>query len=458
VQAFVRLAPVNIPRLADVRLDLVVLAFSTVVMAMTTVLIGLAPAIWGARSSLREAKGSGSRAATGRASAFRRALVAAEVALAVVLVVGATLTFRSFAALVSVDPGMPIAQQASARVSLPNAGYGDAGKASAFFEEASARLRALPGVVSAGAAAALPLEGASWTSQFFIDGRPDFHGYELRHKAVTSGYLEALGVRLISGRTITTADRQGAPAAIVVNEAFARLYFPHEDPVGRRVTSDRPGPNAEWELIVGVVSDEPQDGIGRPVVPEVYYSLLQNERREMTFLVRSTWPTDRAVSEIRRVVREIDPQLALFDAGSMTARLDRSLAKPRLAAWVVGAFASAAMLLAVIGIYGVTAWAVTARGREFGIRVACGAARADVFRLVMRQDLAIVLVGLAAGIALAALGARAAGSLLFGVTASDATSYVTGLVALLAAGVIACAGPARRASRIDPVAIMRSSE
>jgi putative ABC transport system permease protein len=456
VELFIRFAPVTIPRLGDVRIDPVVLMFCSGLMAITTVAVGLVPAIWGARANLRDALGSSSRTTTGQTAWVRRMLVGAEVALAVVLVVGATMTLRSFAALLSIDPGVPVESQISGRVSLPNARYGQPGQASAFFEEASTRLRAGSGVVSAGAAAQLPLEGASWTSQFFIEDRPDFHGYELRHKAATTGYLEALGVRLIAGRTFTSEDRSGAPLSVVANEAFVRKYMPGETAVGRRLTWDPRGPNVMPRTIVGVVSDEPQDAIGAPVAPEVYYPLAQEERREMSLLVRSSLPADAAIGELRRVVREIDPQVALFNVNSMSDAVSRSLAKPRIAAWLVGGFAGVALLLAIIGIYGVTAWAVTARQREFGIRLACGAARADVFRLVLRQDLRVVGIGMVVGVALAAGAAKAAGSMLFGVTAGDAVSYIAALTLLLIAGIAACLGPARRASRVDPVAIMRS--
>ena len=196
-----------------------------------------------------------------------------------------------------------------------------------------------------------------------------------------------------------------------------------------------------------MVSNEPQDGIGQTAIPEVYYALQQEERTEMALLVRSTLPAGQVVSEMRRVVREMNARLALFDTGPMTTRLNQSLAKPRVAAWLASGFAVVALLLAVIGIYGVTAWAAAARRREFGIRIACGAARRDVFRLVMRQDLAVVGAGMVVGLVLAALAARAAASLLFGVKAGDMTSYAVGLAALLAAGVAACIGPARRAAR-----------
>jgi putative ABC transport system permease protein len=456
VQQFVRAAPVNLPRLDDVAINPVVLLFCLALTAMTTIVVGLAPAIWGARSSLRESILSDARTTTGRAPRLRRVLVAAEVALAVVLVVGAMLAQRSFGALLRVDSGLPADEQVAARVSLPAARYRDPGRSAAFFEEAGARLRALPGVVSAGAVGQLPLEGTSWTSQFFIDGRPDFHGYELRHKAVTSGYVEALGVRLVAGRLLTTADRMGAPLAVVANEAFVRRYFPGEDVVGRRLKWDARAPDALSRTVVGVVSDEPQDAIGHPAEPEIYYSLLQEERREMAILVRSRRPADQMLAELRRVVRDMDPQLALFDAGPMSARIDRSLAKPRVAAWLVGGFAAVALLLAIIGIYSVTAWAVAARGREFGIRITCGAGRGDVFRLVMRQDLGVVAAGMILGAVLAGVASRAAGSLLFGVTPGDPVSYAAGLALLFTAGVAACVGPARRAARVDPVTIMRA--
>jgi len=381
-------------------------------------------------------------------------LVGVEVMLAVVLLVGAMLTLRSFLALVAVDPGFSPAQLVSARVALPSARYGNDGQPSAFFEQVLAKVRSLPGVTSAGATAALPLEGRSWTGDLFIEGQPDVHGRELRHRSISGGYLEALGPRVIHGRTISNLDTAKAPPVVVVNETLARRYFPNQNPVGRRLAFETPGPKTVWRTIVGVVGDQVQAGPGVPQDPEVYDSHLQEEWSDMAILVRTAAPA-MVLSGLRQVIHDLDPQLAVYDVGPFSDHLSRALVRERFSTRLVGLFAGVALLLAAVGIYGVTSQVVAARTREIGVRVAFGATRTDVLRLIVRQELRVVIVGLLAGCGLAALGSRALASMLYGVTASDPASFGSAALVLFLVGLVACFVPARRALRVDPIAALR---
>jgi predicted permease len=454
LRVFVHLAPAGIPRLDEIGLHPAVAAFAVGLTWVTALLVGLVPALDAARMDLRTGLSPGTRVTASRAPQLRRLLVGVEVMLAVVLLVGAMLTLRSFLALVAVDPGFSPAQLVSARVALPSARYGNDGQPSAFFEQVLAKVRSLPGVTSAGATAALPLEGRSWTGDLFIEGQPDVHGRELRHRSISGGYLEALGPRVIHGRTISNLDTAKAPPVVVVNETLARRYFPNQNPVGRRLAFETPGPKTVWRTIVGVVGDQVQAGPGVPQDPEVYDSHLQEEWSDMAILVRTAAPA-MVLSGLRQVIHDLDPQLAVYDVGPFSDHLSRALVRERFSTRLVGLFAGVALLLAAVGIYGVTSQVVAARTREIGVRVAFGATRTDVLRLIVRQELRVVIVGLLAGCGLAALGSRALASMLYGVTASDPASFGSAALVLFLVGLVACFVPARRALRVDPIAALR---
>jgi putative ABC transport system permease protein len=455
LRVFVHLAPAGIPRLEEIGLHPAVAAFAVGLTWVTALLVGLVPALDAARTNLRNGLSLGVRATASRAPQLRRVLVGVEVMLAVVLLVGAMLTLRSFRALVGVDPGFAPAELASARVALPNARYGKDGEPSAFFEQVLAKVRSLPGVTSAGATAALPLEGRSWTGDLFIEGRPEVHGRELRHRSISAGYLETLGPRLIYGRTISSVDTATAPQVVVINDTLARQYFPNQNPVGRRIAFDTPGPKTVWRTIVGVVGDQVQDGPGVPQEPEVYQSHLQEEWSDMAILVRTAAAPASVLAGLRQVIHDRDPQLAVYDVGPFSDHLARALVRQRFSTRLVGLFAGVALLLAAVGIYGVTSQVVAARTREIGVRVAFGATRTDVLRLIVRQELRVVIVGLAAGCGLAALASRALASMLYGVTVSDPASFGSAALVLFVVGLVACFIPARRALRVDPIAALR---
>ncbi len=456
LRAFVRLSPAGLPRLDNVGLHPAVLAFAVGLTGLTTLLVGLWPAFQAARRDLRAGLGDDARVTPGRSRRFRQLAVGAEVALAGVLLVGAMLTLRSFRALVTTDPGIPVDRLVSAKVSLPDVGYDKAGQADAFFQAVSARLRELPGIDGAGGTARLPLAGSAWTGDLFIEGQPSVRYRELRHKSVTVGYLEAVGVPLVAGRTIGAADQAGAPLVVVANEALMRRFFPAGDAVGQRIAFDQPGRGVRWRTIVGVVGNEPQDGLGEPAMPEVYDASPQEETGAMAFMVRSALPPGEVVSDIRQVVHDLDPSLAVYDAGPFAMDVDHSVERPRFAASVMALFAGVALLLAAVGVYGVAAYAVSARTREIGVRIAFGATSGDVMRLVVGQQLRVIVLGLIGGAALALAASRAVASLLFGTRPTDLASYGLALGLLLLAGVAASVVPVRRALRVDPVTALRA--
>ncbi|HET9371816.1 MAG TPA: ABC transporter permease [Vicinamibacterales bacterium] len=453
VRLFLDQAPAGLPRVDDIGLNGAVVVFAAGLAVLTMAVIGLVPALQAARRDVR--LGSGVRIAGGP-QPLRRLLVAAEVAIAVVLLVGTFLSARSFGALVSRDPGFEIAGLTTVRVSLPAQPYGNDGRASSFYEEVLSRLRARPAVKDAGAASVLPLDGAGWTGELFIENQPGVHFRELRHRSITSGYVETMGLRLIAGRSIAASDRDGAELVVVINETMARRFFANQNPVGQRVAFDPPSPAVRWRRIVGVVSDEPQESLGTPILPEVYDAEGQEEFRELAIVVRSGLPAADAIAEIRRAVRDVDPALALFDAATFEERVGRSVARPRVAAALVSAFGAIALVLAGVGIYGVAASAVASRAREIGVRLTFGATTADVLRLLLRQELSVVVIGLAIGGVIAALAAGVVSAMLYGVSAHDPVSYTAAAIALLGVAIAALVVPARRALGVDPAVTLRN--
>lgn len=456
LRLFVRLAPPGVPRISEIGINVPVASFAVAVSALAALAVGLVSAWQTSRVDLRGGIGDGTRNVTTSGRRLRRALAGAEVALAVVLLVGASMTLRSFVTLVGMPTGFPVDGLVSARVSLPGVRYGDNGKSATFFEGLAQRLRAEPGVTAAGATSRLPLEGVTWTGQLFIDGRPEVHGREIRHKTVTTGYLEALGLPLRAGRIITLADVVGGQRPVVINATLAKQYFPDGDAVGHRIAFDRPsGDKTRWRTILGVVGDEPQDGLGTTPQPEMYEPEAQVDDSEMSVLVRTTLSDDESMALLRRVLRTADSQLAIFDARSMRDGVERSVARERLAMAVSFVFALSALVLAAVGIFGVAAQTVTARTREIGVRIALGATRTWVMAMILREELRAVVVGLAVGGGAAYAMGRAVTSLLFHVPAGDARSYAAGVLVLSLTALVACVIPARRALRLNPVDALR---
>ncbi len=465
-RAIPALAPDNLPRIQEIRLDGRVLAFAGAVSLVAGVLAGLVPA-WrvlrrGPELTLQEE--GGTRATGGAGRGLRSSLLVVEAALAVVLLVGAGLLVRSFARLVEVDGGFEPDHVLTTQIYVPDPSREPAQNA-ALLAALLARLKALPGVVAAGAANMAPLSGSTAMVGFDLPptapgGKPAFVRTNLW--VVTPDYGRALGLRIRTGRFLESADAHNGTRALVVNEEFARLYLKDGRPVvGRRIPGlfDDAGTGGQVTEIVGVVANVLMDGPGQAPKPEIFVAAREQGERRLRrpfVLVRTVGDPRSLAPELRRLVREIEPRAALDGVDLLTHRLSAAVAQPRFAAAVLTAFSALALVLAATGLYGVLTYNLSQRRREMGIRVALGATRAGILRLVLREGLAITAAGLVLGIGAAWGVTRVMRSLLFGVTPTDPASFVIAPLALLAVALIACLLPARRASVVDPAEVLRS--
>jgi putative ABC transport system permease protein len=398
----------------------------------------------------------GSRGATSGGVTLRRFLIGAEVALSVVLLVGAGLLIRSFGQLRAVDPGIKVDGGLSFKISLSGPRFAQDEAVAAFFKEAMARLRALPAVQAAGATAKLALQGYTWTGDLFIDGRPEVWGRELRHKAITPGYFQAAGIPLLQGRDYNDADTATGMPVVIINRTLATLYFKDVDPIGQRITFGRPSPSTVWQTVVGVVADEKQDGLARATEPEVYDAHAQDPRNEMSVIVRTAGDPASILPAVRRAIAALDPRIALYDVQTLTQLVDKSVAPERFATTVLTGFAAAALLLAAVGLYGIVAFAVSARTREIGLRLALGASKPAVLKMVVWDGLRVVLAGLGVGLVAAIALGRVLQTFLFETRAADPV-VLAGVACILAtSGVLASYVPALRAARVDPAVSLRA--
>jgi len=465
MRALLALVPGTLPRADEVALDLPVLLFLFTVSVLTGLAFGLLPLLQVRRSAasasvLRD----GTRGATpGRSRRrIRQGLVAAEVALATVLVIGAALLVKSFWRLHEADPRFAPDGLVVARVELPSTRYDEPQKAVRFYERLRAEVEAMPGVQSVAVSYEHPI-GEGWTSSFTIEGRdppPVGHEPESRIRPVQPGYFRTVGVKLLQGRDVRATDRGGAPGAVVVNEAFVRRHFPNESPIGKRIVRGAwwPGMPSTYE-IVGLVRDEPFLGLSAPADPATYFPHSQFPMNDMWVIARGSGDAAAFTRTFGPAFRErvwrLDPNLPVEEITTMRQLLGASVAEPRFNMALLALFAGAALLLAAVGIYGVLSYTVTQRTGEIGVRMALGAERGQVLRLVVGQGLGVALLGVALGTA-GALGlVRVLTSLLYGVSAHDPLIF-GGVAALLTAVALAAAYlPARRASRIEPVVALR---
>ncbi len=463
LRALVAAAPADVPRLGGATLDGTVLAYAVAIGGGVAVALGLLPALEirrldplpGLRSTPR-----GRGAASRRGGRFRGALVVAEVALAVVLVIGAGLLLRSFWRLRQVDPGFHAAGVLKVQYELPETRYPrdfsrwpDLPEITGFHARLLERVRALPGVAAAAVAGGHPLD-PGFTNSFVIVGREaesaDFP--EIRTRFLSPGYLDTLGVDLVAGRDLRAADDAHAPAVLLINRAAARRYFPGRDPLGQRI--------AFWgteRRIVGVIGDERFAGLDRPAAPAAYAPLAQAPPRTATLLLRLRRGDPRAAAPaVRRVFAALDPGVVPFAVEPLTATLAASLAPARFTAVLLGLFAAVALLLALIGVHGVLAYGVAERVPEVGLRMALGATRADVMAAILGRGLTLAGAGVGLGLVAAAAGSRLLASLVYGVTATDPATFLAAPAAILAAALVASALPAVRAVRTDPGRSLRA--
>ena len=464
IDLFRTLGPANLPRLQEVNLDGRVLGFTMLAALLSGIIFGLVPALQSSRADLNEALKEGGRAGTeshGR-KRLRGLLVVAEVALTLVLLVGAGLLLKSFLRLQDVNPGFRPDHLLTAQISLPPARYNDDQKIIAFHQDLLNRTKNLPGVQAAGMSMSLPPNLLQISNPFGIEGRPLPHGQArplAEEMTISSEYFTALGVPLLRGRFFTDADKAGAPQVMIINEAMARRYFPNEDPVGKRLQTGDPNPNSPWETIVGVVGNVKYAGLEAEEMPTMYVPYTTpgwvSWSRSMYLVVRTAGEPLGLASALRQQVRELDQDLPVVGLRAMEQVIHESVTEPRFRTSLLGLFAAVALLLAAIGIYGVISYAVTERTHEIGIRMALGAQTSNVLRLVIVQGMKLALVGVAIGLAASLALTRLMKSLLFDVSPTDPLTFAAIAVLLIAVALLACYLPARRATKVDPMIALR---
>ncbi|HEX8073331.1 MAG TPA: ABC transporter permease [Pyrinomonadaceae bacterium] len=440
----------------QIRLDRWVLAFTFGVSVLTGVLFGLVPALQASKTDLNEALKEGGRGgATHARKRFRGALVVAEVALALVLLVGAGLLLKSFLRLIEVQPGFDPHNIVTAQLALPPARYKENAQVVQFFEQLTARVAAQPGVEAVGTIDMLPMAGSGGTTTFIVDGRPLARAGvypEANARTVDPGYFNALRIPVLRGRNFTAQDRAGAAGVCVVNETFARLFFPGEDAVGK--TLRNPDGTNPFQ-IVGVVGDIKHFGLDDEAEAYIYAPQLQLPSNGVALVVRSRADTAALTAMIRREVRALDPDQPVFDVKTMETRIAETTTPARLGSFLLTLFALVALTLAAVGIYGVMAYSVTQRTHELGVRMALGAQPRDVLRLVVGQAMLLVVGGLALGLVASFALMRWLASRLFQVSPADPTTFAAVTLLLAAVGLLACLVPARRATKVDPMIALR---
>jgi len=452
------LAPPGTPRLDGIALDAPVLLFAVAATLATGLVFSAAPAWQASRPRLTGAlAGGGRRTASRRGIALRRGLVVAEIALGLALLTGAALLLRSLDELGRTDVGVRTEGVVVASVGLPADKYDDDARITAFYDEVLERLRADPSVRAAGAVDPLPLSGGQSDVSFNLEGEPTEPGREpvTDERVATPGYFAAAGIPLLAGRGFDERDAAGAPLSVIVSRRFAERYLPGRDPLGRRLKLGQADNELPWLTIVGVVGSVRDNAVARPPDPEIYLPLAQNTTRALTLVAYAPERPQAAMQALRGAVAAVDPERPLAAVGTFDELVSQSLASSRLLTVLLAVFASVALLLSLLGIYGVTAYAVGQRRREIGVRMALGADRRRVVALVLSGGGLLVALGLALGVALSLLLGRALVGLLYGVTPGDPTTLTAAALLLAAAAAGACWLPARRAARIDPVTALR---
>jgi putative ABC transport system permease protein len=448
-------AAANIPRLESAKLDPTTLLFSVVVTLLTSLMCGLAPAWRGARVNLQEAIKEGARgSASGATRRLNNAFVVSQLALSLVLLISAALLLQSFQNLLAVNPGFRPENALMGHVSLPGNRYTAKALVSAFYEQLLDRVRSLPGVQAAELTRVAPFSGNGVGGPFTVEGHepgPSEVEKDAWLRSVTPGYFTAMGMPIKTGRSFQSSDTDTSLPVAIVDEKLARMYWPQGDPTGKRIRIGR----GNWMTIVGVVPSVKNRKLDEDTKPYVYFPVSQIVSRSMSLVVRSQNDPGALIPAIRQQLASLDPELPFFDVCTIDQSIARTLTTKRLTNLLLAGFATTALLLALIGVYGVMSLNVGSRTSEFGIRMALGAQRGVVIRLILKQGLTLTLIGLAAGIAGALATARALSGLLYGVSAADPVTFAASSLMLLAVAFLACYLPARRAAKVDPMVALR---
>ena len=462
VRAVVALGPANLPRVAEIGIDLRVAAFTLLVSFGASLLVSIAPALQAGRRDLRDALQRGERGSSTGGSRLRAAMVFAEVALSTVLLMTAALLARSFQHVQAVDPGFRPAQVLSIRLSLPRVRYSGRATIENFYDQVQPRIAALPGVRAVAAANVVPMNGYLATAAFYVDGVVAKDAPQAHYRMISPDYFHVLGIGLRSGRAFTAADRSDSLPVAIINDTFARQFFSGRDPLGSRMRLDDGEKVPREVVIVGVAGDVRHFGVEREATIEVYVPISQVPDPTTIWLANNMYwvlQTDGAPLAIanaaRREIASVDSGVPASFVRSMDQWMEGTLAARLFNLRLVQAFAAAALLLAVVGVYAVSAFAVSSRTRELGIRVALGASRVDVIGPALRGGLLPVLAALATGTAVTIVAAPILSSMLFGVTPHDLVSLVITVVTLASAALVANLVPAHRAATIDPIVALR---
>jgi putative ABC transport system permease protein len=461
MRILLQLAGSDLPRADAVHLDAGVLLFALVLTALVGLLASLAPALAlkGNRAveALRAESGSGRLAL--REGWGRGLLVASEVALAALLVVGFGLLLKSFDRLRHVPTGSQAQNVLVATISLPSARYPSEAAISQFDEQILARARALPGVKEAALADAAPLLTDGWTGDFCVEGQQHEGalGIEFHHRLVSSHYFDTLEVPVIRGRALRDSDTFHSSSVVLINETLARLYFAGQDPIGHRIQyEDKPDPKRPWRTIVGIVGDEKRGGLASPPWPEIYASVIQEPEQTLRLLVRTQSPNPlHLLKPLQAAVWSIDRELPLYEVRTMSDVVRDSVARQRFLLILMTAFASITLALASVGIIGVVASSIAQKRREIGLRIALGATRSQVLHAVATRGLGLATGGLVTGLLIAAATSHLLHALLFEVSATDPATFVGVAVILFTLSVAATYGPALAALGIDPARVLR---
>ncbi len=461
---------VRLPRLSEIKIDAAALAFTFTVSLVTSVLFGLAPALAASKPDVHQALKESGRGTSGGRRRLRETLVVAELALALVMLIGAGLLINSFLKLQAVDAGFNPRNLLTMTVSLAGAPQYVGPTREVFYRQLEDRLRALPGVESASAINHLPLAGDTWGNPLAIEGRPlPPPGEEIRvtFRASRPDYFRTMGIPLRAGRDFTELDSPDAPGVIILNETLARRHWPSEDPIGKRVTLDDPRDNTrapEWLTVVGVVKDVKQSSWTDAPSNEIYVPFQRSRGffvstsgifTSMTIVVRTSVEAQSLAVAAQEAVRAINRNLPVSNVATMEQVVADTLWQPRFNLQLIGLFAGVALTLAAIGLYGVMSYSVAQRTREVGLRMALGAQRHDVLKLVVGQGMKLAVLGVAMGLAASVALTRLMEKLLFEVSATDFTTFavIAGLLTLVA--LLACWVPARRAAKVDPMIALR---
>jgi predicted permease len=458
MRAFISFSPANVPRTDEIRLDAVALLFTFGTTLLTSVAFGLLPALQASKPDVNTTLKEGGRQAGSRAGnpRTRSLLVVAEVALSLLLLIGAGLMIRTFISFQHVNPGFRTDNLLTMKLALPLSKYPEPQQQVAFYQQVIERVRALPGVQEVGAVSDLPLaEGGYFT--FIIEGRQSASAQDdpsAVWRAINPDYFRTMGMQLRRGREFTEHDQPGEVEVVVINETMAASFWPGEDPIGKRIQiyDQQPMP---WREIVGVVNDTKQFGLDAPTKPEIYVPFSQRPRASMTLIAHTATGPEQLTDAMRAAVRAVDPGQPVYRVSTMEQFFSAHVAGPRATMFLMGALAIAALILAAVGIYGVIAYAVTQQAHEIGIRMALGATQRDVLRLVVGQGITLTLIGVVIGLAGAFVLTRLMKSLLFGVSATDPATFTVIALLLTGVGLLACYIPARRATKVDPLVALR---